>query len=97
MSTITLSSSRPELSPCVPVDFLWLPKQIRRALGVISLSIFCLLFVAVPLIILYTVLRFSLYRCSLSLFDGLIYGSTMLSLILPMREWPEARKIAQLW
>jgi hypothetical protein len=88
------SGKSTQLYKCVPVDWLWLPKPYRTALGWISLVIFAISFLSVPiamLLLLPVTWRLVPYFCTG--FLALVFGS----MVWPTIEWPEFRKVGQLW
>jgi hypothetical protein len=93
--SLRISDERPTLHPCVPIDFLWLPLLTRKLLGTLTILIFVWSFLTIPVTVLFSLslLRYRQSSWILSFF----YGSLVLSLLLPMREWPIIRKVGQLW
>jgi len=87
---------QPQLYPCVPVRFLWLPKWARYVLGWISITAFTATFlfpVYLPFLAL-PIMWSTQWLCYMH------YATLMLaviSLLLPMREWKAWRCVGQLW
>lgn len=92
---LPLSDENPTLHPCIPQDFLWLPKPLRKVFGIITILIFVWSFLTIPTTIIFTL--FLLRYRQLSTIASVLYGSLILSLLFPMREWPVMRKVGQLW
>jgi len=75
--------------------FRW--KVTRCCVGYLTAVIFTLTFLAAPLILIVGVVPWfwgGLYR---QIFSGLFLTSALVSLLLPLREFPPFRKIGQLW
>jgi hypothetical protein len=86
-------SKAPVLYKCVASDWLWLPKPLRLALGWTVVVAFSLSFLSIPfscfLLIPYVWRTFPI-------FAGLYLLALIGSFLLPLKEWPPARKWCQL-
>ena len=83
------------LYPCVARDFLFLPRPVRLLLGYATMTMFAVLFYSVPLLAIFTMLLF-VVRVPVAL-PVLVYGATIASFLLPVREIPWMRRMGQLW
>lgn len=84
MGKISDSSNSGKLYRAVPVNWLWLPKPIRMALGWIYLVIFSLCFFSLVFALILLVPAF--WR-RYPLFAAGFAVSLIISLMLPAREW----------
>lgn len=83
----------PQLYPCHPVDWLWLPRPFRLAIGWTIVILFSLSFLSLPLtLILLIPAVWRTFPISASLY----LLAFIMSYILPLKEWPHARKWCQL-
>jgi hypothetical protein len=86
-------SDSAELYQCVPVDWLWLPRPLRLALGWMIIILFSLSFLSIPISL------FLLIPAVWRTFP-MIASSYLIALIasflFPLKEWPYARKWCQL-
>ena len=84
------------LYKCEPVSWANVPRPVRTALAYITVCLFSLCFLAVPilLLLLADLATFQLVPLSVSLS---FIVCVAISLILPVREWPAARLVGQLW
>lgn len=88
------SRKEAKLYKCVPVDWLWMPKLIRHAVGMVTMIMFACTFLSaifIPLFFIPAVWRFSPTACTV------VVASFVISMMLPSREWKFGRKIGQLW
>jgi hypothetical protein len=83
----------PELHPTVPVDFLWIPRPIRKFVGYVTMTAFACSFLVIPVSAIVLPLAFS----SAPVLCGMWIASIFLSMLLPQTEWPAMRKLGQLW
>ncbi len=84
MGKISDSSNSGKLYRAVPVNWLWLPKPIRMALGWIYLVIFSLCFFS---LVFALVLLVPAFWRRYPLFAAGFAVSLIISLMLPAREW----------
>ncbi len=83
-----------ELYDCIPVDWLWLPKWMRLTLGYLTASVFSSLFYVGPGLIFAAAAALVWRNWTLALAFA---APVVLSFVLPLKEWPWARKLPQLW
>ena len=82
-----------KLYKCEPVEFLWMPKPLRKMCGWIIVTLFATSFLSIPLsCILLVPAVWRNAPISASVYLGLL----VISMLLPMKEWAYARKICQL-
>lgn len=86
----------PQLYPCVPKKWLWMPESIRWILGWLTILSFTLTFLvpAYPIFLLFPIMWTSPWLFKINM--GIIC-LIVISMLLPMREWPAWRSIGQLW
>lgn len=84
----------PVLYPAVPVDWLWLPRPIRKAVGWITVVLFALSFFT-PIFALLLLIP-AVWKAA-PLTAGLFLVTLVLSFLVPPREWVAFRKVGQLW
>ena len=84
----------PILYSCKPDDWVWLPKPIRIILGWVSLCLFTLTFLSIPISI---ILILTAYLKITPIISAVWFTLVFISMLSPAKEWPFARKIAQLW
>lgn len=82
------------LYKCEPEDWMWMPKPLRTALAMLSLTLFACTFLVVP--VLFIFLLPPVWRIA-PVFSSCFVGSALLSMLLPAREWEWGRKLGQLW
>ena len=82
------------LYPCVPIDWLWLPKPFRRFLAWTTIMLFCLSFFSIPISFFLFV---PIVWTTVPMIATVYALTVFLSLILPPKEWPLFRKVGQLW
>jgi hypothetical protein len=82
------------LYKCEPVDWMWMPKPLRTAIAMITLTLFACTFLVVPLLSIFLIP--AVWRIA-PLFSSCFVGSAVLSLLLPAREWEWGRRLGQLW
>jgi hypothetical protein len=81
------------LYKCEPVEFLWMPKPIRKMCGWIIVTVFATSFLSIPLscILLIPAIWRNAPVCA-----SIYLASLVISMAMPMKEWPYARKLCQL-
>jgi hypothetical protein len=82
-----------ELFKCVPVDWLWLPRPFRLVLGWIIVILFSLSFLSIPISLFLLIPAVWKY---FPLTASLYLAALIISFLLPLKEWPYARKWCQL-
>lgn len=85
--------NQPQLYRCEPVDWLWLPKPVRIALGWVVATIFSLTFLSIPICAIFLVPSFWRTFPKLATF---LLASVFLSVLLPPKEWKIMRRVPQL-
>lgn len=83
----------PQLYPCHPVDWLWLPRPLRLLLGWIIVILFSLSFLSIPLSL---ILLLPVVWRTCPIMASAYILSVIISYLLPLKEWPHARKWCQL-
>lgn len=87
------NNNQPILYPCIPIDWLWLPKYIRLLLAWFIVISFSLSFFSIPFSCILLLPYVWRYYPLISLIYLLLL---IISLIWPVKEWPFARKVCQL-
>lgn len=78
------SPPAPVLYPAVPVDWLWMPKPLRKGLGYLTMVLFAWTFFS-PLMIVLLVIPYMWRHFPLfTAFQGALLA---LSFLIPLREW----------
>lgn len=90
----TEQSTEAVLYKCVPVDWMWVPKPVRKIVGWITIVLFALSFFS-PLFAMILLIPRVWY--SVPVFAVTFFLSLVASFLAPQREWPAFRKIGQLW
>jgi MFS family permease len=92
-----MSQSKEEpskLIPAVPVNWLWLPKPLRIALGWVTLTVFALSFLS-PIFALILLVPGFWRSCPFT--AGIFLTSLILSFVIKPKEWASFRIVGQLW
>ncbi len=89
-----MSSPTKVLYKCEPVDWLWLPRPIRISLAYITTTLFSLTFFSIPFSACFLL---PMTWRKFPILSTIYVGSLILSMLLPLKEWPFFRKLGQLW
>lgn len=73
-----------KLYPCVPVDWLWMPKPVRKVVGYVTMVLFAWTFFS-PL--LFIVLLVPAVWRSCPIMAGSCLALLILSFVTPQKEW----------
>ena len=83
-----------KLYPCIPEAWLWMPKWLRNTIAHITVALFCLSFLSLPLSLFLFIP--ALWR-NFPIFCSIWLCSIILSYILPLKESVAMRALPQLW
>jgi len=89
-------SGEVKLYPCVPKDWLWLPRPLRAVLGWTSICLYTLCFLT-PVYGFALLLPYSWSSPALARCHYVMLAAIVASYLAPMREWPAFRALGQLW
>lgn len=92
---VNVMQRTPKLHKAVPVDWLWMPKPLRVALGWATLIWFTLLFFSAPSFLLLLIPFF--WRGYMFYFSSAYLTAGIISLLTPEYESVWLRKVFQLW
>lgn len=84
IATSATAAETLQLYPCEASDWMWMPKSIRLAIAWITIVIFGLSFLIVPMCVVFLIP--AVWR-NAPVAAGSCLGLLVLSMLLPMKEW----------
>lgn len=88
------SGAQPLLYKCEPVDWMGIPKSVRKALGITSMSAFAMCFYIGPLMGIFLIPY--VWKVAPVTTGGLLLVIAI-TYVMPPKEWTSFRTVGQLW